>query len=74
MARLRTSLPPDRVRHKAAKFSALGQVSALCYPIARCIPFHRGEWWTLDDAAVTCPACLTLIKEGRDGPLAPRND
>ena len=47
--------------HFAAKTTANGDVSALCFDPPRKINLRR-ELWTLTKSAVTCKKCLSILK------------
>jgi len=49
-----------KVYHIAAKFTAAGQVSALCYKRPKAIDLKRGQSWTLVPETATCPRCRRL--------------
>ena len=44
--------PRQRIRHRAAKISCTGAVSALCFKTPHAIDMKRASW-TLGDEAVT---------------------
>jgi hypothetical protein len=50
-----------KIYHRAKLISVNGDISPLCAKIPRKLNLAK-ELWTIRDEAVTCPKCLTIIR------------
>ncbi len=58
-----------KLYHMAAHHNDSGQVSALCFKTLKPIDLAK-ELWTIRPAAVTCPACIKIMREQEQKPEA----
>lgn len=61
MSRNISAMLRPKVYHRGSLVNDKGQVSALCFKAPRPINLAVAMW-TNNDAAVTCPKCLRLLK------------